>query len=109
MFSMFKVISIRSHEIRTVYAVDHCARFLIYRNGEWIWEESRWYEPVDAAQVVHGRWIPIEYDGYADGNPVWDLWECSECQEEHSGDEDTLTPYCPNCGAKMDGGTNGKT
>lgn len=54
------------------------------------------------AAVKHGRWIPLEYDGYADGNPVWDLWECSECQEEHSGDEDTLTPYCPNCGAKMD-------
>lgn len=58
---------------------------------------------VDAAPVVHGRWIPLEYDGFADGNPVWDLWECSECGEEHSGDEDTLTPYCPNCGAKMDG------
>lgn len=57
----------------------------------------------DVATVVHGRWVPIEYDGYADGNPVWDLWECSECREEHSGDEDTLTPYCPNCGAKMDG------
>lgn len=54
-------------------------------------------------EVVHGEWIPIEYDGYADGCPVWDLWECSECGEEHSGDEDTLTPYCPNCGAKMDG------
>ena len=58
---------------------------------------------VDAAPVVHGQWIPLEYDGYADGNPVWDLWECSECREEHSGDEDTLTLYCPNCGAKMDG------
>jgi hypothetical protein len=53
-----------------------------------------------------GQWIPIEYDGYADGFPVWDLWECSECREEHSGDEDTLTPYCPNCGAKMDGGND---
>ena len=61
---------------------------------------------VDAVEVVHGRWIPLEYDGYADGNPVWDLWECSECQEEHSGDEDTLTHYCPNCGAKMDGDGN---
>ena len=61
---------------------------------------------VDAVEVVHGRWIPLEYDGYADGNPVWDLWECSECQGEHSGDEDTLTPYCPNCGAKMDGDGN---
>lgn len=58
---------------------------------------------VDAVEVVHGRWIPLEYDGYADGNPVWDLWECSECRDEHSGDEDTLTPYCPNCGARMDG------
>lgn len=52
--------------------------------------------------VPHGRWVPLEYDGYADGYPVWDLWECSECREEHSGDEDTLTPYCPNCGAKLD-------
>ncbi len=53
-----------------------------------------------------GQWIPIEYDGYADGHPVWDLWECSECREEHSGDEDTLTTYCPNCGAIMDGGND---
>ena len=107
----FDVISKRSRKKRTVYAVSfhELPYFLIYRNGEWIWEESRWYEPVDTAQVVHGRWIPIEYDGYANGNPVWDLWECSECQEEHSGDEDTLTPYCPNCGARMEVGNNGKT
>jgi hypothetical protein len=57
----------------------------------------------DVVEVVHGKWIPIEYDGYADGYPVWYLWECSECREEHRGDEDTLTPYCSNCGAKMDG------
>ena len=111
MIAPFNVISNRSGQRRTVYAVSfhELPYFLIYRNGEWIWEESRWYEPIDTAQVVQGRWIPIEYDGYANGNPVWDLWECSECQEEHSGDEETLTPYCPNCGAKMDGGTNGKT
>lgn len=64
---------------------------------------------VEAEPVKHGRWIPLEYDGFADGNPVWDLWECSECQEEHSGDEETLTPYCPNCGAKMDGDNNDKS
>lgn len=58
---------------------------------------------IDAVEVVHGWWIPLEYDGYADGCPVWELWECSECREEHKGDEDTLTPYCPTCGAKMDG------
>lgn len=49
-----------------------------------------------------GRWIPVGYDGYADGNPVYDWWECSECGWEHTGDEETLTPYCPNCGAKME-------
>lgn len=49
----------------------------------------------------HGRWVPLSADGYAEGFPVWDEWECSECHHEHFGDEDTLTDYCPNCGAKM--------
>lgn len=48
-----------------------------------------------------GHWIPIEYDSFADGVPVWDKWECSECGHEHDGDENTLTAFCPNCGAKM--------
>ena len=39
---------------------------------------------VDAAPVVHGEWIG-ESDGYADGELVYDVWNC------------------PNCGAKMDG------
>lgn len=53
----------------------------------------------------HGRWIPIQYDGYADGHPVWDLWECSECREEYESEGDPPPHnYCPNCGAKMDGG-----
>lgn len=56
----------------------------------------------DVEPVRHGRWIPTGYDGYADGAPVWDEWECSECAHEHSGDEDTLTAFCPDCGAKMD-------
>ena len=48
----------------------------------------------------HGRWIGLEYDGYADGYPVYDVWECSECGEEWNGEE---TPnYCPNCGARME-------
>lgn len=50
----------------------------------------------------NGRWIPTEYDSYADGAPVWDKWECSECGHEHSGEEDTLTAFCPDCGARMD-------
>jgi len=56
---------------------------------------------IEAEPVRHGRWIPIEYDSYADGAPVWDKWECSECGHEHKGEEDTLTAFCPDCGARM--------
>lgn len=48
-----------------------------------------------------GQWIGTEYDGYADGCPVYDVFECTCCGWEHNGEEDTLTDYCPNCGAKM--------
>ena len=61
---------------------------------------------VDAEPGRHGRWIPTEYDGYADGYPVYDAFECSECGHEHSGEEDTLTAFCPDCGAMMNGGAD---
>lgn len=58
---------------------------------------------VDAAPVVHGRWIkmtgmmPPEYHGH---------YECSECQWHMKGLRNSWTreeelSYCPNCGAKM--------
>lgn len=65
---------------------------------------------VKSEHVRHGRWIPTEYDSYADGAPVWDKYECSECGHEHDGEEDTLTAFCPDCGANMrkddEGATN---
>lgn len=48
----------------------------------------------DVAPVVHGRWV---FGG--DGCVI-----CSECNEEESNDNHRN--YCPNCGAKMDGGAN---
>lgn len=57
----------------------------------------------DVAEVRHGRWIGLEYDGYADGCPVYDLWECSECGEEVRGEDVPSThPWCHSCGARMD-------
>ena len=55
----------------------------------------------DVVPVVHGRW---ERD--ADGD-----WYCTNCDEVvaicESGRERTYRkPYCPNCGAKMDGGAD---
>ena len=51
----------------------------------------------DVAPVVHGRWEP--------GNPI-----CPVCGGDKFKDLDAdiwcdwLPPFCPNCGAKMDGG-----
>ena len=57
----------------------------------------------DVAEVRHGRWVGIEYDGYADGFPVYDLWECSECGEEVRGEDVPATcPWCHSCGSCMD-------
>lgn len=57
---------------------------------------------VDAVPVVHGYWVGTA-DGYADGELVYDMWECSECGYDADGaDEKPDWNYCPNCGAKMD-------
>ena len=61
---------------------------------------------VDAVEVVHGKWIG-EADGYADGELVYDVWHCSECDyliDDGTDDREALPNYCPHCGAKMDGG-----
>ena len=50
---------------------------------------------IDAQPVQHGRWID------------WSMWgdskyECSECDCETKH----RTNFCPNCGARMDGGAD---
>lgn len=58
----------------------------------------------DVVEVRHGRWVGLEYDGFADGCPVYDLWECSECGKEVRGEDVPDThPWCHGCGARMDG------
>lgn len=50
-----------------------------------------------------GKWIGIGYDGYADGYPVYDHWECSNCGNEESGEDVPETnPFCRCCGTKME-------
>lgn len=51
----------------------------------------------DVAPVVHGRWI-IHDDEFGL------TCECSVCHIETMGDGN----FCPNCGAKMDGGEDAK-
>ena len=48
--------------------------------------------PADVEEVVHARWIEDEY-AYA---------TCSHCGYEAEYPEEK-TPYCPQCGARMEG------
>lgn len=49
----------------------------------------------DVAPVVHTRWACVNKIDPISG------YRCSKCRRIVGFD---LTPYCPNCGAKMDGG-----
>ena len=51
---------------------------------------------IDAEPVRHGKWVHVEDDEYL----------CSACKMEFTIEdfESFVTNYCPNCGAKMDGG-----
>jgi DNA-directed RNA polymerase subunit RPC12/RpoP len=66
---------------------------------------------MDAAPVVHGRWVKVSGYVTPGGDPVW---KCSECGKgvhvygiEHgtygADIADGQWISCPNCGARMDG------
>ena len=68
-------------------------------------EFKRMAVQMDYVPVVHGRWIDSRYD---DCSEQFEIVKCSQCNHEayamalyvRGGN------YCPNCGAKMDGGKN---
>ncbi len=53
----------------------------------------------DVAPVRHGRWaLDTAHTEEIYAHPV----KCSVCGRTEVLGYETLTPYCPNCGAKMD-------
>ena len=63
------------------------------------------YTPAaDVAPVVHGRWMPSRYE---DCSEQFRRVKCSQCDQEAYAMAFYVVDghYCPNCGAKMDGGT----
>lgn len=79
-------------------------RQMCYPCGEGI-EAVNAIPAADVAPVVHGR--------FEDSSDEWfgtDVYTCSKCRESYVLVEGTpkenLWNYCPNCGAKMDGGAD---
>lgn len=56
---------------------------------------------VDAVPVVHGRW---ETDGMMMDDGEYLMTRCTACGTPYEYGYDM--PFCPNCGARMDGGEN---
>lgn len=55
----------------------------------------------DVQPVVHGEWADEGF--YADGSAKH-AFHCSNCGHHIIEWKDDTSNYCPNCGAKMDGG-----
>lgn len=56
----------------------------------------------DVEEVKHGKWIPVQYTYFG-----LKRYECSECKDDEYWQKRYIEhkeKYCPNCGAKMDGG-----
>ena len=67
----------------------------IYWQGEDVEDEVAEFPSADVAPVVHGKW-KYTVTGYL---------YCSNCDWMPEEDEMLHTDYyCPNCGARMDGG-----
>jgi len=67
---------------------------------------------VDAAPVVHARWIetkiPANTTGHGGvGQDKKNGWLCSNCRCAFDAKLLWCQNYCPNCGAKMDGDGDG--
>ena len=76
----------------------------IEKDAPWWWQNFHSYlivdmlkeaPVIDAEPVRHGKWEDNAY-----------IWKCGSCHKwllVEDGDADMN--YCPNCGARMDGGT----
>lgn len=56
-----------------------------------LYDELQKMPTLDVVEVKHGEWVHGECVSH-----------CSECGVETY--PENITPYCPNCGARMDGG-----
>ena len=74
------------------------------------YRDAQRFPAADVVEVRHGKWVETQEPL---GWRVVDCAECSVCHESWIIGEDSsiddyecMWHYCPNCGAKMDGGNN---
>ena len=60
------------------------------------------FPSADVAPVVHGRWEMRPTGMVTDTGPEYKAY-CTVCNEPN---KQYQPPFCPHCGAKMDGGTD---
>lgn len=82
--------------IERAEALQQCGRFGDYTAWS-IWDGIGSIPAADVAPVVRGRWgtcrVNLETGNYEE--------QCTRCR---NFSKEYGKPYCPNCGAKMDGG-----
>ena len=64
----------------------------------------------DVVEVRHGEWEEVEVE-YTCTHSVLTIMRCNKCDRYHTtiyfyGNPTEMMHYCPNCGAKMDGGAD---
>ena len=74
-----------------------------YENPEICTQELNSIPAADVAPVVHGCFEPC-FD--ENGNWRQGFAKCSNCGKEYYAQVINHFGYCPNCGAKMDGGAD---
>lgn len=63
------------------------------------------FEPQEYVKVKHGRWIEVQRINPTDRMAICECSNCGDTIWVYDGQR--TWNYCPNCGAKMDGGENG--
>ena len=57
---------------------------------------------IKALKQIEPRMVVYESDGYADGNPVFDIAYCPNC--DYAFEQGVVpwgSPFCPNCGQAL--------
>ena len=91
--------------------IDHCGSAPLVgtctSDNEYLSERLKKAPTIEAKPVVHGRWIPLTEcanEGVYCSICKKKVWKSYYAQCSKKSRNKLESNYCPNCGAKMDGG-----